>query len=189
LDDPAWEPVFAAAEKLGLMLFLHPHYGIPSEVYGSAPNGHVLPLALGFPFETTISVSRMILAGIFDRYPNLKMLLAHSGGCIPFLAGRLDSCVEHDPHVAKRLKHSPTYYLKQLYYDAVNYHEHGLKNVESMIGRGRVMFGTDNPFFPPLDESALVWESVESNLRAIKAAFGDDDADIRYENAKRILNL
>ena len=61
------------------MLFLHPHYGIPSEMYGEAQNGHVLPLALGFPFETTIAVSRMILSGIFDRHPDLKILLAHSG--------------------------------------------------------------------------------------------------------------
>jgi aminocarboxymuconate-semialdehyde decarboxylase len=188
LDDKNWEPVFSAAARLGLMLFLHPHYGIPTEVYGEASNGHVLPLGLGFPFETTISVSRMILAGIFDRYPNLKMLLAHSGGTIPFLAGRIDSCVLHDPHVAQRLQQLPSYYLKRLYYDAVNYHEHGLKNVESLVGRDRVMFGTDNPFFPPLNQEQKTWESVDSNLRAIKLAFGHDE-DILAENAKRILNL
>jgi predicted TIM-barrel fold metal-dependent hydrolase len=187
LDDPRWEPVFAKAEELNLMLFLHPHYGITNELYGDIPNGHVLPLALGFPFETTISVSRMILAGIFDRYPNLKILLAHSGGTLPFLAGRLDSCVEHDPHVANRLSKKPSDYLKNLYYDAVNYHEHGLKNVDSMVGRDRIMFGTDNPFFPPLEDTSR-WASVDSNYEAIERVFGDCD-DVLAGNAMRILNL
>jgi aminocarboxymuconate-semialdehyde decarboxylase len=187
LDDPRWEPVFAKAEELNLMLFLHPHYGIPNEVYGEIRSGHVLPLALGFPFETTIAVSRMILCGIFDRYPNLKLLLAHSGGTLPFLAGRLDSCVEHDPHVANRLMKNPSDYLKALYYDAVNYHEHGLENVKSMVGRDRIMFGTDNPFFPPLSES-IRWPSVDSNYDAIEKTFGPSD-DILGENAIRVLNL
>ena len=54
LDDPELEPLFATAERLGLVIFLHPHYGIPRELYGDLDNGHVLPLALGFPFETTL---------------------------------------------------------------------------------------------------------------------------------------
>lgn len=50
----------------------------------------------GFPFETTVAISRLILAGMLDRYPGLKLLLAHAGGTLPFLAGRLDSCVSTD---------------------------------------------------------------------------------------------
>jgi predicted TIM-barrel fold metal-dependent hydrolase len=187
LDDPEWEAVFAKAEELQLMLFVHPHYGIPNELYGNLSNGHVLPLALGFPFETTIAISRMILCGIFDRYPRLKLLLAHSGGTLPFLAGRLDSCVEHDPHVAERLRKLPSEYLKDMYYDAVNYHEHGLKNVQSLIGRDRIMFGTDNPFFPPLHDVPR-WKSVDSNLEAISQVFGEAD-DVLYANAFRALSL
>ncbi len=54
LDDPRLVDVFVAAQELGLTVFLHPHYGVGNQVYGDRPNGHVLPLALGFPFETTI---------------------------------------------------------------------------------------------------------------------------------------
>lgn len=61
--------------------------------------------------------------------------------------------------------------------------------MDSLIGRDRVMFGTDNPFFPPLDQAAVKWESVESNLRAIEAVFGPKVDDILYGNAERILNL
>lgn len=54
LDDEALDPVWAALEKAGLVVFLHPHYGVDEKAWGDKPNGHVLPLALGFPFETTI---------------------------------------------------------------------------------------------------------------------------------------
>ncbi|KAI8914198.1 hypothetical protein EDD86DRAFT_81259 [Gorgonomyces haynaldii] len=190
LDDPELEPVFVAAEKHGQMIFLHPHYGLPSNVFGDRENGHVLPLALGFPFETTIAVSRMILSGIFDRLPGLKMLLAHSGGTLPFLAGRLDSCVEHDAHVQHRLQKKPSEYLKNLYYDAVAYHAPGLQCAIDLVGKDRFMFGTDNPFFPPLQGSG-VWESVETNRRAIhKVSQSKEDRDnILGGNAARILNL
>ena len=53
LDDEALDPVWAAIEKAKLVVFLHPHYGVDSSAWGEKENGHVLPLALGFPFETT----------------------------------------------------------------------------------------------------------------------------------------
>jgi aminocarboxymuconate-semialdehyde decarboxylase len=60
LDDQALDPVWAAIEKAGLVVFLHPHYGVDARAWGENDNGHVLPLALGFPFETT-TVSYLIL--------------------------------------------------------------------------------------------------------------------------------
>lgn len=57
LDDEALDPIWAAIEKAGLVVFLHPHYGVDGSAWGDKDNGHVLPLALGFPFETT-TVSR-----------------------------------------------------------------------------------------------------------------------------------
>ncbi|KAF3059904.1 putative uracil-5-carboxylate decarboxylase protein [Daldinia childiae] len=66
--------------------------------------GHVLPLALGFPMETTIAVARMYLAGVFDQVPELRLILAHSGGTLPFLAGRIESCIVHDGHLVQEGK-------------------------------------------------------------------------------------
>lgn len=101
----------------------HPHYGIEG-AFGTQDNGHVLPLALGFPFETTIvslvhrsfshhthvffqtkAIARLILAGVLDRHPTLPLLLAHSAGALPALSSRLASCVIHDPTVKDRLSH------------------------------------------------------------------------------------
>ncbi|KAJ3193765.1 hypothetical protein HK101_004119 [Irineochytrium annulatum] len=193
LDDPELEPVFKEAADRKLMLFVHPHYGIPSELYGEQQNGHVLPLALGFPFETTISISRLILSGTLDRVPHLRLLIAHSGGTLPFLAGRLDSCVQHDPHVKDRLRKTPTAYLKDLYYDAVSYHEHALNCVGGLVGSDRVMFGTDNPFFPPLEGGPDArWQSVDSNIKAIKEAYGGVEGAVEgvlAGNAAKVLSL
>ena len=98
---------------------------------------------MGQPAETLLikAISRLILAGTLDKFPDLRILLAHSGGTIPFLAGRLDSCVAHDPTVRDRLKHEPSWYLKRLYYDGVGYHAPALKLARELVGADRIMFG------------------------------------------------
>ncbi|EMD40906.1 hypothetical protein CERSUDRAFT_111492 [Gelatoporia subvermispora B] len=217
LDDERLEPVWAALEKAGLVVFLHPHYGVDGRAWGEKENGHVLPLALGFPFETTIATTRMILAGVLDRYPALKLLLAHSGGALPQLSSRLASCIAHDPAVTARLQHDARFYLGRLYFDAVAYGSEELGFVSDVIGRAgkyaergasaaasrdggaeqrrrgsaRVLFGTDHPFFPPLGESAK-WKSVVENLEAIDGVWGWGDAEkqaVRGGNALALFDL
>jgi predicted TIM-barrel fold metal-dependent hydrolase len=148
LDDPKLDPIYEALAETGSMIFLHPHYGLPTEVFGPRKNdyGHVLPLALGFPLETTIAVTRMYLSGVFDRFPKLQVLLAHSGGTLPFLAGRIESCIEHDAHFMRAMKEgkrkSIWETLKQnIWLDAVVYSQVGLKAAVEASGAGRVMFG------------------------------------------------
>jgi len=219
LDDEELEPVWREIERNGLVVFLHPHYGVPSSLWGGRDNGHVLPLALGFPFETTIAITRMILAGVLDKFPSLKIMLAHSGGALPALSSRLASCIDHDPVAASRLKHNARYYLGQLYFDAVAYGSEELGFVSSAIGRSsayddpsasvsaipslesegklralgssRMMFGTDHPFFPPL-KATDKWKSVTENLAAINAVAGWGDRErevVRGGNALRIFDL
>ncbi|KAF3930646.1 hypothetical protein ABW19_dt0206293 [Dactylella cylindrospora] len=208
LDDPDLDPVYQALEKTEMTIFLHPHYGLPKEVFGprGSDYGHVLPLALGFPLETTIAVSRMILSGVFDRFPRLNVLLAHSGGTLPFLAGRLESCILHDAHYsgpqASASRRSIWDILKtNIMLDAVVYSELGVRAAASASGADRVMFGTDHPFFPPLDDAVgenaaegkeEKWLSVTTNYKAIQDAFGEekDVADgILGGNAIRLLRL
>ncbi|KAI1074509.1 uracil-5-carboxylate decarboxylase [Whalleya microplaca] len=183
LDDPALVPVFRALAANRLPVFLHPHYGLPSEVWGPRATeeyGHVLPLALGFPMETTIAVARMYLAGVFEQVPELRLLLAHSGGTLPFLAGRIESCIVHDGHLVREGKVGPSrrtiwqVLREQVYLDAVVYSEVGLKAAIDASGVDRLMFGTDHPFFPPLtsDEQGE-WESMTWNANAVKKGLGD----------------
>ncbi|KAF2658639.1 uracil-5-carboxylate decarboxylase [Lophiostoma macrostomum CBS 122681] len=199
LDDPALDPIYAALEKHSQLIFLHPHYGLPASVYGPRANeyGHVLPLALGFPLETTIAVTRMLLSGVWDRFTSLNVLLAHSGGTLPFLAGRIESCVKHDGHLKKKGniqgRRDVWEILKtNIYLDAVIYSDVGLKAAINASGADRLMFGTDHPFFPPLEEKAKEWHSVNANYGAISSAFKDDQSqaqDVLGNNAIRILKL
>ena len=200
LDDPNLLPIFLALQNAKLPIFLHPHYGLPSSVWGplASDYGHVLPLALGFPLETTIAIARMILAGVFEKVPELQVILAHSGGTLPFLAGRIESCIEHDAHLkaeGKLEKGRKTVWkiLKtNVYLDAVVYSEVGLKAAIQASGEDRIMFGTDHPFFPPLDEKCGKWASVETNYAAIKGALGDATGEAKGAlggNAVRVLNL
>ncbi|KAH8176172.1 amidohydrolase domain-containing protein [Sarocladium implicatum] len=202
LDDPNLVPIFTALAEAQLTVFLHPHYGLPNEVYGpraSAEYGHVLPLALGFPMETTIAVARMYLAGVFDQVQGLRMILAHSGGTLPFLAGRIESCIVHDGQLVREGKVGKNrrtiwdVLKEQVYLDAVIYSEVGLKAAIDASGADRLMFGTDHPFFPPLtsDEQGE-WESVSWNAAAVKKAVGDESTDSRAimgGNAIRELRL
>lgn len=199
LDDPALDPIYAALESLGQPIFLHPHYGLPSSVYGprAGDSGHVLPLALGFPLETTIAVTRMLLSGAYDRYPKLSVLLAHSGGTLPFLAGRIESCIAHDSHLHHQAgfnsRRSIWDVLKSnIYLDAVVYGEAGLKAAVEASGADRLMFGTDHPFFPPLEKDQKQWLSVKTNQNAIESAFDKDQEAFQAViggNAVRILDL
>ncbi|KIX08280.1 uncharacterized protein Z518_02936 [Rhinocladiella mackenziei CBS 650.93] len=205
LDDPALNDIYSALSSTSTLVFLHPHYGLPDSAFGGpdiiARSGHVLPLALGFPLETTIAVSRMYLSGVFDRHPQLQFLLAHSGGTLPFLAGRIESCVAHEREFIANGGHKqgPQRSIwdvlnSNVYLDAVIYGRPGLTaGIEAAGSVDRVMFGTDHPFFPPLgDDRRVKWLSVESNRGAINASFPHDDEAKRKilgGNAVRVLGL
>jgi predicted TIM-barrel fold metal-dependent hydrolase len=211
LDDPALDPVWSALASTKTPIFLHPHYGLPASSFGptAANYGHVLPLALGFPLETTIAITRVYLSGVFDRHRDLTFLLAHSGGTLPFLAGRIESCVAHEREftVNGGDKPGPVRSLWEvlktnIYLDAVVYGEPGMKAALEAAGGAdgdgsgweRLMFGTDHPFFPPLQTEGgeEKWLSVESNLRAIEGVCKNDEKRKRMilgENAVRVFGL
>ncbi|KAF8249590.1 amidohydrolase 2 [Wilcoxina mikolae CBS 423.85] len=203
LDDEKMDGVWKLLEEMGWTVFLHPHYGLPSGVYGPRQGeyGHVLSLSMGFPMETTIAVARMFLSGVFDRYTRLQFLLAHSGGTLPFLAGRLESCIVHDAHLKNlgKLEERRDIWdvLKtNILLDAVVYSGVGLRAAVEASGGDRVLFGTDHPFFPPLDregeEEEKEWLSVTTNYKAISDAFDGDkekSAAVLGGNAMRLLKL
>lgn len=198
LDDPALSPVWRALQDTNTIAFIHPHYGLPKSSYGDSGQnyGHVLPLALGFPLETTIAIAKMYLHRTWDEYPNLKLLLAHSGGTIPFLAGRIESCIAHDAHM-KHESTAPqrsiwTVLKENLYLDAVIYGDVGLSAAAQAAGIDRLMFGTDHPFFPPLGADEKKWLSVSMNLDAIRSLCAQSPQQanmILGENAIKVLSL
>jgi aminocarboxymuconate-semialdehyde decarboxylase len=147
LDSGAFDDVFELAERRGLLLFLHP---VSSEPPSRFPI-YTLQLVLQWPAETTLAVGRMIFGGYFDRFPRLKMLLAHGGGGILFLKGRLNSAyeargAEGDPYFRSKVAKPPGDYLSQLYFDTCSQSPESVEFTIKVAGADRVMFGTDFPF-------------------------------------------
>ena len=190
LDHENCKEMLHAIEDKNYTIFLHPHYGVGNEHYHDS--GHALFLALGFPFETTVCVSRLIVSGRLDQLPKLKLLVAHAGAALPALIGRLDSCVYHDIAIANKLKKTPTEYLQNMYFDCIAYHTPALKSLISLVGEDRIMFGTDNPFFPPPNEPNVldaVWPSTVKVYTTMDPLLRDIKDKILFKNATKILSL
>ena len=138
----------------------------------------------------------MWLSGVFDRHPRLKVLIAHAGGTVPFLSGRINSCVQHERHFPENEGgvRGPKRGLKEVlresvWLDAVVYSSTGVRAAVEVVGKDRVLFGTDHPFFPPLEEGTEEWMSVGTNVEAVKAAFGEDEEGSRAVLGKTAIEL
>lgn len=193
LDDENFRKVLEEISNENLMIFLHPHYGVGNEHFHDS--GHSLFLALGFPFETTVSLARLIVSGTLDKVKNLKILVAHSGAALPSLIGRLDSCVEHDNVVANRLHRQPSDYFRDFFFDAISYSPQSLRHLIDHVGVDRIMFGTDNPFFPPPGKSGedIIHSEWKSTMKVYNAINELNDAStqrlILRDNAKRLFHI
>jgi aminocarboxymuconate-semialdehyde decarboxylase len=147
LDSPDFDPLFSVAERLGLLLFMHP---VSAEEPTRFPLYGVQVLAQ-WPFETTLAVTRMIFEGVLDRHPGLKLLLAHGGGNLIFLKGRLNSAYEAtgweaDPYYRKNVTKAPGDYFQQIYFDTCSLSPESVEFTIKIAGADRVIFGTDYPF-------------------------------------------
>ena len=141
--DALFAPVWQEIDRVGLPVFMHPTVCCGAGEMGMAD--YQLSASVGFPFDSTMAVSRMIYDGFFDRYPRLRLVVAHGGGALPFLAGRLDRMWEVIPacrqHIAKR----PSEYLKRIWADTALYADEALRDAIECFGAEQVMYGTDFP--------------------------------------------
>jgi predicted TIM-barrel fold metal-dependent hydrolase len=175
-DEPQFRPLFARAEEMGLPLFLHPADPVTFEV----TKGRNLIAGLGLMFDTTIALARMILAGMLEQHPKLKLVCPHVGGTLPYLIGRLD----HQTMVLKRgaenIKKPPSEYLKQVYLDVVTPLPLAIKFAYDMVGPDKLLYGSDHPWVDP----ALIMECVKSlGLPA------EDEQKIFRGNAAKLFGL
>ncbi len=146
-SDAKFNPVWAKAEELGAILFIHPQ-GIPQLTQRLKGNGW-LSNTIGNPLGTTIALQHLIFEGTLDRYPGLKIIAAHGGGFLPSYAPRSDhACfvapAECDPNI--KLKKKPTEYLNQLYFDALVFTPEALRHLVAQVGASQVMLGSDHPY-------------------------------------------
>ncbi|MBV0912447.1 amidohydrolase family protein [Anianabacter salinae] len=143
LTDARFAPIWQAIDAARLPVFLHPSVPPGERDLGLAE--YNLSPPVGFVFDTTLAISRMLYDGFFDRYPNIRMILAHGGGTLPFLIGRLDTCHAQIPACATGTDKPPSAYLDRLYLDSVVFTDGALRLCIETVGEGNMLFGSDYP--------------------------------------------
>jgi aminocarboxymuconate-semialdehyde decarboxylase len=143
LTDAKFAPIWQAIDRRGLPVLMHPTAppGMPEmdmRVYN-------LIASVGFMFDTTLAVARMIFDGFFDTYPNLKLIASHAGGALPYLVGRFDICFENMNACRVKISRPPAEYLRHIYYDSVTYRQESLNLCVEVGGADKVMYGSDYP--------------------------------------------
>jgi aminocarboxymuconate-semialdehyde decarboxylase len=141
LADPRMDILWAAAERSQAVVFIHPL----GTTLGTRVQDHYLSNVIGQPLETTIALSNLILSGLFDRRPGLKLLAAHGGGYLPAYAARTDHAwfVRSEAHNCVQ---APSSYLPRLWFDTLVYDPQSLRALADRVGIDRLVLGTDYPF-------------------------------------------
>jgi aminocarboxymuconate-semialdehyde decarboxylase len=104
-----------------------------------------LTASIGFTFDTTLAVSRMLYDGFFDRYTKLKIIASHGAGALPYLIGRLDQCHRHIPACRTKTHASPSSYMGRVFADSVVFTQQALDLCLEAFGDDQVLFGSDYP--------------------------------------------
>lgn len=173
IDAERLEPFYARVEELDLPLFLHPTDAIFADMLKGY--GRALHNSIGRIMEVSVAASRLIVSGVMERHPKLKIVISHTGGALPYQSGKMD-------HNVKRttLQQPATTYLKRMYTDTVSSHLSGMKFAIEFYGADHVMYGTD---YPCLDHHQTLEDFNEIDLS------DEDRQKILAGNARRVFNL
>lgn len=141
LGAPEHDPFLAVAEELGVALMLHPYYTSLKPGLES----YYTTNTIGVPLETTAAGAHLILSGALDRFPRLRVLLAHGGGFLPYQLGRLDHAARVRPEGTGEASRTPSEYLGNFWFDTITHAQAPLEMLRR-VASGRVVIGTDSPF-------------------------------------------
>ena len=181
-SNPKYHPVWAKAEELGAVLFVHPQ-STPPLAARFKGNGW-LANTIGNPLDTTIALQHLIFEGTLDKYPGLKIIAAHGGGYLGSYAPRSDHACFVSPQNCNpdiKLKKKPTEYLNQLHFDALVFTPEALRHLVAQVGASQVMLGTDHP---------IPWEQHPvDHVFATTTLSDDQKAAILGGNAARLFGV
>jgi aminocarboxymuconate-semialdehyde decarboxylase len=158
LTSPEYRPFFAEANRMKLCILLHPMLPANTEPFRE----YVLGPIVGFMFDTTLAVARMCFDGMLREFPDIRWIVGHLGGAVPYLSERLDNGWRDFPECRAKIDELPSVYLKRLYYDTVNFNPHMLKMVREMIGADHMVMGSDYPhLLGSIDRAVSSIESLD----------------------------
>jgi aminocarboxymuconate-semialdehyde decarboxylase len=141
LTSAQYREFFAEANRMKLCILLHPMLPANADPFRE----YVLGPIVGFMFDTTLAVARLCYDGVFRDFPDIRWIIGHLGGAIPYLMERLDNGWRDFPECRAKIDELPSVYLKRLYYDTVNFNPHMLMMVRNMIGADHMVLGSDYP--------------------------------------------
>jgi aminocarboxymuconate-semialdehyde decarboxylase len=172
LGDPSYFPLWESVAGRRLIAFIHPD-GVTDPWF----QGYALWNSVGQPIEEAKVMSSLIYEGVFDRWPDVRIVMAHGGGYLPHYYGRHDRNVANRPETARNITGKPSDYLARFYYDTCVYVPHVLEELVDLVGPGQIVIGSDWPM-GGIDPVAFVDEA--RNVGAAEAA------QIKGENAAKL---
>jgi aminocarboxymuconate-semialdehyde decarboxylase len=178
LASAAFEPLWKKANELNAVIYIHPAH--PHHV--EAMEDYWLTALVGFLFDTTLAAAHLTFAGVPERYPNIKWVLTHMGGALPYLAERCDRGYDAFAECRQHISKPPTEYFKQFYYDTVNFNPDAIEFAVKFAGADHIVAGSDYPHQVGSIPKML------SSLQTISVT-PEDRAKILGGNAKRLLRL
>jgi len=177
LTAPEYRPFFEEANRMKLCIFLHPMLPVNSDAFRE----YVLGPIIGFPFDTSLAVARMCYDGMFEELPDIRWIIGHLGGAIPYLMERMDNGFRDFADCRVKIDKLPSVYLKRLYYDTVSFSPHTLTMVRNMAGADHMVMGSDYPhLLGSIDRAVSSIEDLDVP--------GEEKQQIFSGNAMRILN-
>jgi aminocarboxymuconate-semialdehyde decarboxylase len=178
LSDERYWPIYEAANDIGAVLYIHPAH--PANV-DMMQEYWLMPL-VGFLFDTTLAAASITFSGVADRFPRIRWALCHLGGAIPYLAERLDRGFYAFRDCRAHIERPPSTYLREFYYDTVNFNQGALKLAIDFAGADHILAGSDYPH---------QIGSIPSMLEAIgKLPVSDEQrAAVLGLNAARLLGI
>jgi len=178
LSDERYWPIYEAANDAGAVLYIHPAHPVNVDMMQEY---WLMPL-VGFLFDTTLAAASLVFAGVPERFPRIRWALCHLGGAIPYLAERLDRGFHAFKDCRAHIQREPSTYLKEFYFDTVNFNQGASQLAIDFAGADHVLAGSDYPH---------QIGSIPSMLDAIaELPITDDQREqIRWKNAARLLGL
>ena len=185
-DDDDALPFFRLATELDIPVFMHP----PSVGFGEERlNIYRLASSVGRPMDGALAISRLIVRGIFEKLPSLKLVASHLGGGICEMIGRMDYAYNLQeeayflgPYEPMLIKHPPSHYLKMMYLESTCYHAPAARCAMETVGVDHFVFGTDAPPLKPLKKAGV------EIIRSLKLAPADE-AKVFSGNARKLLKI
>jgi aminocarboxymuconate-semialdehyde decarboxylase len=169
LNEPQFWPIYELANDLGATLYIHPTHPVGVE---AMTDFWLMPL-VGFLMDTTLAAAKLVFSGIPERFPRIRWALCHLGGTIPYLAERLDRGFEAFSECRANIPRPPSTYLKQFYYDTVNFNPKAIQLAIDFAGVDHIVAGSDYPH--QVGSIPKMIETVGAN------------ADLYAANARRLL--